>query len=60
MSEKPEIDKLIDNYRDSLGYVPPIRWYQVWRFHKVFQEDYAESRCADHFVTNRGKGLFDE
>ena len=55
MSTKEDFQDLVADYKKTPGYEPPIKWFQVWRYHRVFSSDYAESRCADLFLKERLK-----
>ncbi len=31
-------------------YVPPVRWWQLWRWPQLFREDYHLSRADEHIL----------
>jgi hypothetical protein len=59
MRDKQEVENPYRDYRKIPGYIPPIRWYQIWRFHQIFSQEYNESRCADKFLAHRIKEIMD-
>ncbi len=34
-------------------YVSPVRWYQFWRWHQVFTEDYCLSRADEAIIAQQ-------
>jgi hypothetical protein len=57
MNDNQEIKNSRIDYRTIPGYLPPVRWYQIWRFHQIFSPAYSESRCADKFLAHRIKEI---
>ncbi len=37
----------------EFDYVRPVRWWQFWRWHQAFTNDYLCSRFAEHILASR-------